>query len=262
MLLTREEISNFLSDIQRTSILRLDVFFHRYLSPPMIQSLISLPLLSFLALYTFGQTEQTNEDEHYFEGKVEYAVTYESLTPYRTTADFTANSPNKKIIYYKQGSSKTESYLNDKLLSTSWFNVETNKSYLEKVGSDTIYFYDVGDADFDFSEIEVSQGEKIVGYETTRVSISMSGKKGTFYHGSTGSLSFEFATDLKSNPKWFENFREFNYCELIKIAPGIYLREIDRIDGYRIQTNEATDVSEQKVELNFSSDPEKTYIEI
>ncbi|NVK65018.1 MAG: hypothetical protein HWE22_10550 [Flavobacteriales bacterium] len=226
------------------------------------RSLTSVLVLCIACVQSFVHAQNQSSQTDYFEGIVEYELTYESLHPIRSSESFVENSPNKKLQFYKGGSFVIESYQNDSLISRSWFDQSSNKNYIHIANSDTIYFYDVKNVDFDIEPPSIEKGDDILQFETQKVTLKLKGKDNSLYAGNKSQLVFYIAPSLPTNPEWYVNFHEFRMNEVFSEVPGIILKEEDIIFEIRKLTKTAVRIEHKSITLDLSIDPTKTLVEI
>lgn len=210
------------------------------------------------AVHKTKSAEQLN----YFEGVIEYSVVYESLHPNISTEDFISKSPDTKILYFKNGNFVTESFQNETMTSRSWFDQNSNKIYIQKINSDTLYYYNSTNVDFIMEPFKVRNGDSILEYPTQKITLDLKGKDSTNYTTSKSQFVFHIATGLPIDPSWFKNYYEFDYNKIMTAAPGMILKEEDIIFGFRKLTKTATRIERKSVQLDLSVDSTKILVKI
>lgn len=198
----------------------------------------------------------------YFEGEIIYQIDYK---PYSTA--FRAERiqeliGSKMVLTFKKGNYKKAYFSPDgKLLQTRILNLKDKKSYLIPSDSDTIYWLDItlNASQTDFKELNDTlimnhpckslQTRTVVTLESTQ--------------GSTMELEgiYRYAQDLPINPKWYRDYKEGNYQEMVAIAKGIALQEINK-GVYWEQTLTAItirprEVKELELDLQIADRPTK-----
>lgn len=202
------------------------------------------------------------KEVEYFEGEIEYELIYESLNPDLSSEEITEKSTDRKILYFKDGSSMTENYIRDTLTSKTWYDKSSNTTYIQKIGSDTLYFYNSSNVDFIMEPLQEQTGETILGHATRQITIALKGKDSSNYTGSESQFIFHIALDLPIDSNWFKDCLEFDYHKMMSAAPGMILKEEDSIYGYRKLIKKATRIEQKLIELNLSIDSTKVLIEI
>ena len=198
----------------------------------------------------------------YFEGEIEYELVYESLNPDISTEEITKKSTDRKILHFKDGNSMTENYIRDTLTSRTWYDRLSNTTYIQKLDSDTLYFYNSSNVDFIMEPLQEQTGETILGHATRQITIALKGKDNSNYTGSESQFIFHIALDLPIDSIWFKDCLEFDYNKIMSLAPGMILKEEDSIYGYRKLIKRATRIERKLIELDLSIDSTKVLIEI
>ena len=198
----------------------------------------------------------------YFEGEIEYDITYESLHPTLNSEDFAKDGADSKIQQFKDGNFVSQSFKNDTLIGRSWFDKSVHRVYIQMVKSDTIYFYDTRNVDFIVEPFKVTNGQSILNYSTQKVELTLKGKDSIKFSPNESMFVYHIATDLAIEPSWYKDFLEFDMDKIFTAVPGTILKEEDIIWNVRKLTKTATRVEHKSIELDLSVDPTKTLIEI
>jgi hypothetical protein len=195
----------------------------------------------------------------YFEGKVTYSINYSSQYE-DLSNEYLQNSYGSYMeMYFKNGNIYKKYYNpNGQLLSERYLILKDNKSYSKSINQDTIYWFDIKkhDTKQTFKSIEDSTilNEPALGIETKGVVSGIGFGENTY----DVSGKFYFSKKYMVNPKWYENFREANYNEIIKFGKGIQLLLIETNPNWTKETSFNT-ITPMKVDekiFNIDSDNE------
>lgn len=219
--------------------------------------LILLVLASCKLSKNHSKTEQK-----YFEGTIEYDITYESLNDNFPTSQMVGSLPDRAILYFDKGSTVNEFFLNDTLIKRTWYNQLTNLNYYSWGDSDTLYYSNPAETDFNVDAIQQSEGERILNFPTTQIKVLCSGKKGTDYEGNQNKLILHASLELPVNPDWYQNTLEFGYNRTMRLAPGAAVKTEFVIFNYQKTISTATEIEWKEVELDLTVDSTKVLVRI
>lgn len=194
------------------------------------------------------------EKEKHFEGQITYEIEY---TPYNN--DFSAERikaliGSRLVLTFKKGNYKKEYFSpNGELLQERFLILKDKKNYQRTSTSDTIYWIDITkyasktvftvlkDSTFLNHPCTIVETESIV----TIDGFNREPQK-------VGGI-FKYAKDLSINPKWYKNYKEGNFNNIVKSAPGIAIQSINK-GVYWEQTITMISITRRKVlksELNI-----------
>lgn len=179
----------------------------------------------------------SSKKEPYFEGIIEYHNTFipknNSIDSIALRVIFGQNA----TLYFKEGNF-FEKY-NDGIMLEQFYLKQTNKTYIKKNNSDTLYWFDCQ-----------QKGEPILKYQINinkeEILGVMCDELVTYYKEKT--ISIYYNTDsLPINPKWYNKFTYSNKNFVTKQMKSMYLKyKIEYPDFIAIVT--ATSISKQKVD--------------
>jgi len=225
-------------------------------------------MIIFIYIFSIIQTVGIADfGDKCFEGQITYEINYD---PYKEFEHLTPewikeNIGSKVILTYKKGNYKKEYYSPEgELLSERYLDLRGQKSYSRGIGNDTINWVDItiSGTKIDFTVLDdtINQGYTCKVIESiARVPVKRLGGEIV----TVGSTVY-YATDLPVNPKWFKNYKEANFNEVIQVAKGHPEETFSRgIYWERHEKMKAVEWREvKKEEISFKSKEEYVFVEL
>jgi len=193
---------------------------------PLISKIIFYPIIIFLSYSACLTTNQTDKDELFFEGEVQYKVEYESMDQ-RLSKQFLINSYGDTLI----GKVKEDKYI--MYQNTKVPNGKTKMIYLlnegiiyiEQSNSDTIYKMRLDEKEGPLIEFKRNKEDKLVilGDECESISIKFTPKKKNAFYKLI-EAKYYFNTDYKLNPQKYTNHFTSYWNLFVNEAKSISVR--------------------------------------
>ncbi len=209
----------------------------------MIPSKTILGLFSLLFLISFKES-----DTDYFEGEIIYDVEYISKNENFTNEKIKQIAGSKIIQIFKKGNYIKKSYTPDnELIRTIYLDLNKGKYFVEAKLEDIIYWVDItkNDSKSTFKilndsiigdyKCKIIESETVVNLNNSEKSIIKSKNA--------------YAYDLAVNPKWYFNYKEGNFNEIIVHAKSISV-ELISDELYWVKIIKVKKVNNRKISPN------------
>ena len=221
--------------------------------------------LLIIILLVFTSFNTINKKK-YFEGFVEYDISYKPIHKNATTDFLEKNYGAKEIMIYKNGFYKRIKLNKDgDTISVIIHNPRQKKMYGTHISTgDTIMSYSTIENVMKSYSIEklkksVLNGEKVKG---VKLQLELKDEH-AFENYKTQNTTYFFSKKHKINPIYHENQKDGFYNEIVKTYPYLVLKQISN-DGYiKEETKVFTKVENKKIEESiFIIDTSKPLKEI
>jgi hypothetical protein len=208
--------------------------------------IIKILFLSFL-LYSCNTVKSVKNTKIYFEGTIIYSLEYKPSSPQFSNEDIKELIGTKMIFTFKNGSYKKMFYSPDgELISIRVLDLVEKKSYMQRMESDTAYWFDITVRDTK-STFKKYTDSTLLKVPVKRIEVQSSFILDPNQENLKFNNTYYIAKLIKINPEWFSEFKEGDYNELVKIADGITLKGIS--EGlYWDQIITATEIKHHIVE--------------
>lgn len=186
--------------------------------------------------------------QNFFEGYIEYNVTYESFIPDISADDLKERMGTKHRYYVKNDNYIRESMDEDD--SPVFFNIyigKEKKTYDISIHNpDTIFYHPVTDTIFSISDIKEGGKEIILGHSCKSVSLVLSSYSNYLQDTSRIKLTYYFSDQLPVNPDWYKGY--VYWADLVHKYKGIALKFSEEMVGYYKVTYTAVQIVKESLE--------------
>lgn len=201
--------------------------------------------------------------QKYFEGIIVYNIECISSENNISEEQCSEIFGTKLLTLFQEGN-YIKKYYNkeDKLIRQVILNLEDTISFHHKEGSDTITWVNIAKADsksiiLDVSRSEVSEHKsKVLTIETRSKDYEKTGSKIRY-------VTY-FSTKLPINAKWYNNYHESNYNEIMSKGEGVEVRKEIDYGNFKV-VESVEEVIWRKIEIeefNLAIDTNKILIEL
>jgi len=165
----------------------------------------------------------SNLKENYFEGEIHYDIDYKLQTDKTTIESLKLSTGSKMIMLFKEGNHYKKIYNSrGELIEERMLLLKNNKSYAKRYDSDTITWFDITKNDSP-TVFKISGTKNFLNQKCTIVDSETNNNK-------TLKARYVYSNELKTNPNWYENYKEGNYNEISKKLNCIILEQ--NFDAY------------------------------
>ena len=214
-----------------------------------MDSFIPLLILSLFFITTSCKNQKgTTVQNKFFEGKIEYNVMYKPYSSKFTEEDLKNMVCSKIIAIFKDGNYKKQYFSpSGELISERYLDLKNKKSYARYAKNDTIYWFDItkNDTKTTFTKLNdtIILDYNLRAVETESiVKVPYSSAKEIKLKG-----YYYYSKKYKVNPKWYKNYAESNFNEIIHYGKGIQLFETHQ-GLFWEQNISVKDITYQKIE--------------
>lgn len=207
----------------------------------------------------------SSSDLAYFEGEIVYEIEFVAHDENFTSEELLASKGSKMVLTFIEGKYKTVYYSPDgKVVSRRYFNPADKKAYIATPHTDTIYWIDITKNTSTVSFKRIKDGS-VLDEPTIRVKIeylsSPQNDPNTVFRTTA---CIQFAKNLKVNPRWYADYKDGRYNEIMQIGRGAQLQyTID--NGLWEQRVTAVEIRPGKVnekELKFKAPANAVLLEL
>ena len=186
---------------------------------------------SFLILLTFLLCIP-GFSQKYFEGVVEYEITFQASSPDINEAALKRIFGTKLKFYYKEGTYMRE-YLNenDNSIRKYIYLATNNRMYfVEMKDQDTITFHDASDKPFENYQIVKGETDTILDCSCPSWKINYRHFEKNFNDTINFREQYFFCHQLPVNPDYYKNY--YIWSEVIKKEKSVALKFTEEMEGY------------------------------
>jgi hypothetical protein len=204
---------------------------------------IILFLLGLSVLTSFYFIQKSKD---YFEGRVEYEVSYQPFDTRFNEEDLLENDGSKIILTFKEGNYKREYYgKTGKLIKKVTYNQKENVLYI--VANDTIYYYSPVGTYMQLNKLIQGKDEKVLNQVCKSYYVELFDPLAPAPIQTT---KYQYFVDpqLSVNPDWYRQFTEGSWDKIMASLNSITLKHTMEQEWYK-QTVTATRVDRRKIEL-------------
>ena len=185
-----------------------------------------------------------NKNEEYFEGEIHYDIEYNLKTDKTTLESLKLSTGSKMIMLFKNGDFYKKIYnSNNKLIEERMLILKNNKYYRRRYDKDTITWFDITKNDSP-TTFKIKGTAKLLNQECTIVD----SETNISYYNIHKTLKerYVYSNELKTNPKWYEKFKEGNFNEISEKLNCIVL-ELNSDIQYYDRILKAISINKRKI---------------
>lgn len=184
----------------------------------------TLKLILITQLLFIGSSLGQNDIE-YFEGQIIYDIEYSPYDNSFESENLKELMGSKMILTFKDGDYKKEYFSpSGKKLRDVKLILKDKKMYSKRFDSDTISWVDITENDTKIT-FEKLADSIVEGYSCRVLDTEITVRWNNEYYLVEG--LYIYAQELPINPAWYSDFNEANYNEIMNIAKGIAIIEVE-----------------------------------
>ncbi|WP_196889815.1 hypothetical protein [Aureivirga sp. CE67] len=189
-----------------------------------MRKILQLGLLILIGVALISSTLK----EDYFEGEIHYDIDYKLQTDRTTIESLKLSTGSKMVMLFKDGNYYKKIYNSkNELIVEIMLLLENKKYYWKRYDSDTINWFDITKNDSP-TVFKISGNKTFLNQYCTIVDSETK----INYNNINKVLKarYVYSNELKTNPNWYDEYKEGNYNEISKKLNCIILEE--KFDAY------------------------------
>lgn len=192
--------------------------------------LIGLLIIGIVAASCGDSREKSTQESKkgkYFQGEITYTFEYEAKVPLVQISDLENAFGSSCKLVFKEGNYKLTYFSPDgSLIKESILDLKSKKSFTHKIGSDTVYWYDISMEDPFIMEF-TTRDDTLVNDLECYVIDSHVKLRDTLNTPDRYEVHYStlFAKKLRIDPDWYRDFSVESYNELTRMVRSLKLEE-------------------------------------